>query len=143
VRVRAFRVPVGDVVNGDVHRRNSRFERTLQLYFEVLGLISFIASLTLGIVYAIFFESFRLYWERFMPTVLQIGPYSFIFFSSDLPEPPHIHVKRDRIIAKYWLEPISLAKNRGFRAHELTHIAQLIVEHQNQFLEAWHDHFNA
>jgi hypothetical protein len=30
-----------------------------------------------------------------MPTVLQVGPYSFIFFSSDRGEPAHIHVKHD------------------------------------------------
>ncbi len=30
-----------------------------------------------------------------MPTVLQEGPYSFVFFSSDGEEPPHIHVKRE------------------------------------------------
>jgi hypothetical protein len=49
-----------------------------------------------------------------MPTVLQDGPYNFIFFSSDQSEPPHIHVKRDRQIVKFWLTPVSLANNRGF-----------------------------
>jgi hypothetical protein len=52
-----------------------------------------------------------------MPTVLQVGPYSFIFFSSDQQEPAHIHVKRDRKLAKYWLDPITLEKNRGFKEH--------------------------
>ena len=28
-----------------------------------------------------------------MPTVMRVGPYSFVFFSSDRGEPPHIHVK--------------------------------------------------
>ena len=78
-----------------------------------------------------------------MPTVLQIGPYSFVFFSSDQREPAHIHVKRDRQIAKFWLEPISLAKNRGFREHELNRIAGLVAENQQRLLEAWDDHFNA
>ncbi len=59
-----------------------------------------------------------------MPTVLQVSPYSFIFFSSDRGEPAHIHVKRDRQIAKFWLEPISLEKNRGFKEHELNQIAK-------------------
>ncbi|MCB0084802.1 MAG: DUF4160 domain-containing protein [Caldilineaceae bacterium] len=49
-----------------------------------------------------------------MPTVHQEGPYSFIFFSSDRGELPHIHVKRDRQLAKFWLRPVSFAKNRGF-----------------------------
>ncbi len=38
-----------------------------------------------------------------MPTVMQDGPYSFVFFNSDRGEPAHIHVKRDRQVAKFWL----------------------------------------
>jgi Domain of unknown function (DUF4160) len=78
-----------------------------------------------------------------MPTVLQVGPYSFIFFSSDRDEPTHIHVKRDRQLAKFWLDPISLEKNRGFKDHELNQIEKLIEEHQKVLMEAWHDFFNA
>ena len=78
-----------------------------------------------------------------MPTVLTVGPYSFVFFSSDRGEPPHIHVKRDKQIAKFWLDPISLAKNRGFKEHELNQIAHLVVKHQQTFLEAWHEYFSA
>ncbi|MDI6793868.1 MAG: DUF4160 domain-containing protein [bacterium] len=78
-----------------------------------------------------------------MPTVLVDGPYSFIFFSSDQGEPAHIHVKRDRQIAKFWLSPISLAKNRGFKEYELNQIARLVVKHQEALLEAWHDYFSS
>lgn len=78
-----------------------------------------------------------------MPTVLVDGPYSFLFFSSDGPEPPHIHVRRDRQLAKFWLEPISLSKNRGFSEHELRQVAQLVVKHRETLMEAWHDYFGA
>jgi len=78
-----------------------------------------------------------------MPTVLQDGPYSFIFFSSDRGEPPHIHVKRDRQIAKLWLNPILLVKNKGFKEHELNQIARLVVKHQEILMEAWHDYFGS
>jgi len=78
-----------------------------------------------------------------MPTVLQDGPYSFVFFSSDQGEPMHIHVKRDRRIAKFWLNPISLAKNRGFKQHEINEMARLVAKHQETLLEAWYDHFGA
>jgi hypothetical protein len=78
-----------------------------------------------------------------MPTVFQDGAYDFIFFSSDGGEPAHIHVKRDRQIAKFWLEPVSLAKNRGFKEHELNQIARLVVKHRERLLEAWHDYFSA
>jgi hypothetical protein len=77
----------------------------------------------------------------FMPTVLRDGPYSFIFFSSDRGEPPHIHVQRERYVAKFWLEPVALVTNRGFRAHEMRRITRLVVQHQATLLEAWHDYF--
>lgn len=76
-----------------------------------------------------------------MPAVLQVGPYSFIFFSSDRGEPAHIHVKRDRQLAKFWMNPVSLEKNRGFKEHELNQIARLVEEYEQILLEAWHDYF--
>ena len=78
-----------------------------------------------------------------MPTVLEEGPFSFVFFSSDRGEPPHIHVKRDRRIVKFWLDPVVLAKNRGFPGHELNHIARLVAQHEEVLLEAWHEFFGA
>ena len=78
-----------------------------------------------------------------MPTVLQVGPYSFIFFSSDRGEPIHIHVKRDRLLAKFWLRLVSLAKNRGFSDHELNELLRLVEQHEQTLLEAWHDYFDA
>ncbi|MEW6609757.1 MAG: DUF4160 domain-containing protein [bacterium] len=78
-----------------------------------------------------------------MPTVLEDGPYRFVFFSSDKGEPPHIHVKRDRRIAKFWITPVSLVKNRGFPGHELNQIARLVVEHESTLLEAWYEYFGA
>ena len=78
-----------------------------------------------------------------MPTVCQVGPYSFIFFSSDEGEQPHIHVRRDHQLAKFWLQPVSLAKNRGFKDHELNDILQLVETYEQTLLEAWHDYFDA
>lgn len=78
-----------------------------------------------------------------MPTVFGDGPYGFIFFSSDRGEPPHIHVKRERRIAKFWLSPVALAKNRGFQGHELNRIARLVGQHEGTLLEAWHEYFGA
>jgi len=36
-----------------------------------------------------------------MPTVLLLGPYRFFFFSGDRDEPLHIHVERERMLAKF------------------------------------------
>ena len=73
---------------------------------------------------------------------LKIGPYSFIFFSSDRDEPVHIHVKRDRDIVKFWLEPVTLARNYGFRSHELNQIVRLVNQHRKQLIEAWNEYFD-
>ena len=78
-----------------------------------------------------------------MPTVLRIGPYSFLFFSSDQGEPPHIHVKREGDVIKFWLEPIRLAKNKGFAGHEINEIQRLIEKHRDLLATAWYDYFNA
>jgi hypothetical protein len=78
-----------------------------------------------------------------MPTILQDGQYQFIFFSSDRSEPAHIHVKHERRIAKFWLSPVALARNRGFAGHELNEIARLVAKHETELLEAWNDYFSA
>jgi len=51
-----------------------------------------------------------------MPTVLRSGPYRFYFYSHEPNEPPHIHVERDDLSAKFWLDPVALARNFGFSA---------------------------
>ncbi|HSX25716.1 MAG TPA: DUF4160 domain-containing protein [Chlamydiales bacterium] len=76
-----------------------------------------------------------------MPTILVVGPYRFYFFSGESKEPPHVHIERDGFMAKFWLEEISLAMNRGFRPQELNKICELIEKHQKLFLDKWHEHF--
>jgi hypothetical protein len=76
-----------------------------------------------------------------MPTVLRTGPYRFFFVSLDYGEPPHIHVRRENKVAKFWLDPVTLQKAGGFRRTELNKIARLVNEHQEQFLEKWHELF--
>ncbi len=76
-----------------------------------------------------------------MPTVLRIGAYRFYFYSHEPNEPPHIHIDRDNLSAKFWLEPVELAKNIGFRAKELRKLESLVREHQTTLLEAWYGYF--
>lgn len=73
-----------------------------------------------------------------MPTVLREGPYRVYFFSHDLVEPPHVHIDRDNLSAKFWLEPVILAANFGFSPRELRRIQVLIAENRAKLLEAWH-----
>lgn len=76
-----------------------------------------------------------------MPTVLRLGPYRLYFYSHETTEPPHVHVDRDTQSAKFWLEPVGLARNLGFSAAELRKVQSLVVEHRQELLEAWHGYF--
>jgi hypothetical protein len=78
-----------------------------------------------------------------MPTILRIGPYRFYFYSHEPNEPPHIHVDRDDQSAKFWLEPVALARNLGFVPKELRRLQRLVEDHQHEFLEAWNGNFGA
>ena len=77
------------------------------------------------------------------PTVLRKGPYRFFFFSSDREEPKHVHVSRERRVAKFWLDPVAVALDGGFPQNELNKIAALVVEHQAALLQAWDDFFKS
>ena len=72
-----------------------------------------------------------------MPTVMRIGPYRFHFYSRENNEPPHIHVTREEMEAKFWLRPVSLANNYGFAKAELVRIEKLVEEHCQKLLEAY------
>jgi hypothetical protein len=75
-----------------------------------------------------------------MPTILRTGPYRIYFVSHDLGEPPHIHVDRGDESAKFWMQPIALARNLGFSSRELRAIERILVEHQAEILKAWSEH---
>jgi Domain of unknown function (DUF4160) len=72
-----------------------------------------------------------------MPTVMRIGPYRFHFYSREGVEPPHIHVERDEMEAKFWLRPVSLAANYKFSRAELSRIEKLVEENCQKLLEAY------
>jgi hypothetical protein len=52
-----------------------------------------------------------------------------------------VHVDRDTDSAKFWLEPIALARNLGFGGHELRVIERIVRDNQQELLEAWNDWF--
>jgi Domain of unknown function (DUF4160) len=76
-----------------------------------------------------------------MPTVLRIDGFRFFFYSLENGEPPHVHVEHGDSEAKFWLEPVGLARSNGFRAHELNRLFALVIEHRAGLQEAWHEHF--
>jgi hypothetical protein len=75
-----------------------------------------------------------------MPTALTVGPYRFFFWSYDCAEARHIHVQRERNQAKFWLDPVALADNKGFRANELRDIERIITEHLALLRSKWDEH---
>jgi hypothetical protein len=76
-----------------------------------------------------------------MPTVRRIGSARFFFFSNEGAEPPHVHVEQAGAVAKFWLEPVSLASSSRLRGHELRRLERVVAEHREEFLEAWHEFF--
>jgi hypothetical protein len=76
-----------------------------------------------------------------MPTIHRWSGYRFYFYSHEPNEPPHVHVDRGGASAKFWLQPVALARNAGFRPVELGELLRAVAERQNAFLEAWHGYF--
>ena len=76
-----------------------------------------------------------------MLTVLRTGPYRFFFCAGDSGEPAHVHVERDDLQAKFWLQPVRLEWSSGFRAKEINTLQALIERHRDQLLESWNEFF--
>mgnify|MGYP001093662629 CR=1 FL=1 len=72
-----------------------------------------------------------------MPTILRIGPYRFHFYSREDNEPAHIHIERDDLECKFWLEPVALARNFGFPGSELNRLAELVEINKVTLIESW------
>ena len=80
-------------------------------------------------------------YDRGVPTILRIRVYRFFFVSVDRSEPPHVHVRRDNMVAKFWLEPLALERAGGFSRVELNAIARIVEEHREQFVRSWYEFF--
>ena len=76
-----------------------------------------------------------------MPTVLRTGPYRIYFYSHEPNEPPHVHIDREDQSSKFWLQPVTLARNLGFSAKELRDIEKIITENNQLLWEAWNGYF--
>jgi hypothetical protein len=76
-----------------------------------------------------------------VPTIHREGPYRFFFYSADRIEPPHVHVEREANRAKFWLEPVRLARSGGFGSSELQQIERLVAARADLLLKAWNEYF--
>ena len=76
-----------------------------------------------------------------MPTIKNIpGKYRFFFYSFDCNEPVHVHVQREEMVCKFWLEPVVLSKNHRFSPKELNQIRKTILDKREIIMEAWYEH---
>ena len=71
-----------------------------------------------------------------MPTVLRVGGYQFIIFTSDHP-PAHVHVRRDGKLAKVSLENVIFDRTGGFNGGEQSRILEIIRDHREFLLAEW------
>lgn len=76
-----------------------------------------------------------------VPTVFRQDGYRFYFYSHEPNEPPHVHVDKGGASAKFWIDPVALARNMGFGARDIAELHRLVREHRNRLLEAWNGFF--
>jgi hypothetical protein len=67
-----------------------------------------------------------------MPTILRLKGYRYYFYSHEPNEPPHIHIDRAGMSAKFWLDPGSFARNRGFSPRELRELERMVAEKKRE-----------
>ncbi len=52
----------------------------------------------------------------------------------------HVHVQREKMICKFWLDPINLSNNHRFSPKELNDIRKIILKKRDIIVEAWNEH---
>ena len=75
-----------------------------------------------------------------MPVVLRVVGYKFFFYQADVAnEPPHVHVTKEDNEAKFWLDPVKIAREGKFRKSDLRDIERIIDDNQRFLLNAWNE----
>ena len=77
-----------------------------------------------------------------MPTIHEEAGLVFNFYSSDMDEPPHVHVEyKEGGTMKVWLRenlPVEWVK-AGLPLHKQTEASQIIEKRQKIFLNNWYE----
>lgn len=68
--------------------------------------------------------------------------FRLFFHSNENMEPPHIHVKYQSASAKFWIEPVALARNLGMNVSELRKAGQIVQKHEKLIKEIWNEHLS-
>jgi hypothetical protein len=77
-----------------------------------------------------------------MPVILRVRGYRFWFYEADLDEPAHVHVGREEREAKYWLNPVRVARAGRFKPVDLREIERIIEDNRDFLLNAWQEEQN-
>ncbi len=72
-----------------------------------------------------------------MPVILRVKGYRFWFYEADLDEPPHVHVGKEDREAKFWLDPVGVARAGRFKPVDLGEIERIINDNLGFLLSAW------
>ncbi|MBI5396155.1 MAG: DUF4160 domain-containing protein [Verrucomicrobia bacterium] len=51
----------------------------------------------------------------------------------------HVHVTKAGAEAKVWMNPLALARNKGFRDHEIREILDLVAASRGVIESAWNE----
>jgi len=75
-----------------------------------------------------------------MPVVLRVAGFKFFFYQADLAnEPPHVHVTKEGNEAKFWLDPVRVAREGKFRKNDLRDIERIIADNLEFLLNSWNE----
>ena len=74
-----------------------------------------------------------------MPIVLRVKGYRFWFYEADLDEPAHVHAGKEGQEAKYWLDPVRMARAGRFKPVDLREIERIIRDNLDFLLNAWQE----
>ncbi len=77
-----------------------------------------------------------------MPNIVYEDGYRLFFFSNEGSKPVHVHVQYGSAVAKFWIQPVRLAKNEGLKAMELRRAAVLVEKYENLIQEKWNEFFS-
>ena len=76
-----------------------------------------------------------------MPVILTRDGFRFFFYSNDQSEPIHVHVEKAGCVAKFWIKPVKLARNEGFKPKDIRKILEILFESQSVIEEKWNEYF--
>ena len=79
-----------------------------------------------------------------MPEVFRERGFKFFFYSDEGSphEPVHIHVRKDNLEAKFWLNTsVRVAENKGYDPRTLRMLQRLVEDNRSRIVRAWNEHF--